>query len=188
MNKTTAVLTDFQYHTIIAAMKEGSYFFKPNPKIRACLIAQANLGMRIGDILSLTMDSIYLDGEQYRYKDFKEQKTGKPREFLIPTPVYQFLKNYCEDNKIAPDQIIFPTTEQNINAYLRRVCAYLEFENIGTHSFRKKAVQAVYEKDYDIFLAQEFAQHSTTETTKRYLHISSERMNKAIKAMVDIPQ
>lgn len=53
MNKKTKALTTEQYKEIIAAMREGSSFFRPNERAATALVLEGNLGLRISDILKL---------------------------------------------------------------------------------------------------------------------------------------
>ena len=44
MNKKTKALTTEQYKEIIAAMREGSSFFRPNERAATALVLEGNLG------------------------------------------------------------------------------------------------------------------------------------------------
>ena len=65
-NKKTVALTVEQYEDFITAMKKDSSFFRPNEQIMTALILEANLGLRIEDILNLSLDSFIKDGDRYR--------------------------------------------------------------------------------------------------------------------------
>ena len=69
-------LTTEQYKLIIATMRSGSGSLRANPRCAAVLVAEANLGMRIGDILRLRLSDIVKDGNRYRL-NITEEKTGK---------------------------------------------------------------------------------------------------------------
>lgn len=49
MNKKTLALTTEQYREIISTMREGFTGVRPNPRIAAALMLEANLGLRISD-------------------------------------------------------------------------------------------------------------------------------------------
>lgn len=68
-------------------MRKGSSFFKPNERIATCLVLEANLGLRISDILNLKMSDIIKDGDRYRL-DITEKKTSKKDHSLF---LYQFI-------------------------------------------------------------------------------------------------
>lgn len=65
-NKTTVALTQNQYKEIIETMKTGGIAFRPNDRIATALVLEANLGLRIEDILSLKISDIITDGGRYR--------------------------------------------------------------------------------------------------------------------------
>ena len=136
MNKRTVALTVEQYKNIIQTMKEGCSGCRPNHRIATALMLEGNLGLRISDILRLRLCDIIKDGERYRLSII-EQKTGKARVFTVPIALYQFIRLYCMDSHIPEDAIIFPLTERQVQKHLQIVCAYLGYEGISTHSFRK---------------------------------------------------
>ena len=73
-NKTTVALTQEQLKEIIETMRSGGAGFRPNDRIAACLILEANLGLRIEDILQLRLADFLKDGTNYRI-NIVEQKT-----------------------------------------------------------------------------------------------------------------
>lgn len=185
--KTTVALTDEQYREIIQAMRTGSSFFRPNIRIATVLILETNLGVRIEDILALRLCDIVLDAGKYRLH-IKELKTSKTRRFTVPNEVYTFIKDYCDCNNINKEDKIFPIGERTVQKYLKKVCDYLGYENISTHSFRKYAGMRLYEySNHDIFLVKEFYQHSSIATTQRYLSITPTRLEEAITQNVRLP-
>lgn len=52
------------------------HIVKPNKKIATALTLEANLGLRISDILQLRLSAIIRDGDRYRL-NIVEQKTKK---------------------------------------------------------------------------------------------------------------
>jgi integrase len=185
-NKTTVALTMEQYKEIINTMRAGGAGFRPNDRIATCLVLEANLGLRIEDILQLRLCDIVKDGANYRL-DMIEQKTKKKRTFLVPLQVYQFIYMYCDENNISKTDIIFPITERAVQKHLKKVADYLEYENIGTHSFRKFYASDVYEQNnHDIELVRDLLQHSSTATTQRYIKRSAVKLEEAIQKHIYI--
>lgn len=109
---------------------------KPNKRIATALSLEANLGLRISDILQLRLSDIIRDGDRYRL-DIVEQKTKKKREFTVPTDIYIYIQNYALENNINPVAKLFDMSERAVNKHLKLVCDYLGFSGIGSHSFRK---------------------------------------------------
>ena len=93
MNKRTIALSAEQYKEIIQTMKQGFSGCRPNERIAAALMLEANLGLRISDIVRLRLSDIVKDGERYRLSII-EQKTGKARVFTVPLALYQFIRLY----------------------------------------------------------------------------------------------
>jgi integrase len=185
-NKMTVALTRKQYEEIIRTMHEGGAGFRKNPRIATALVLEANLGLRIEDILELRLKDIIRDGSRYRL-DIHEQKTGKKRTFTVPAEIYMYIENYCLKNKVRPQDRIFPIKERGIQKYLQKVADYLGYENIGTHSFRKYYATDIYNQNgHDIALVQILLQHTSAATTQRYINISPEKVEDAIRGHIDL--
>lgn len=182
---TTRVIEETEYKEIINAIKNGykdvkGVNHKPNNAIASCLILQANLGLRIGDILNLKLNDIIKDGSHYRL-DITEQKTNKKRFFIVPMALYDFIVAYCKDNNIAADDTIFSFKERIVQRTLANVTEILGYNNISTHSFRKFAGTKIYEASgYDIEMVRAYYQHASVTTTQRYIKRSSAKMEEAM--------
>ena len=76
MNKRTVCLTEEQYENIIKTMREGTECkntkILPNNRVATALVTEANLGIRISDILNLTPDYAEKIGADYYAKDAKQ--------------------------------------------------------------------------------------------------------------------
>lgn len=181
MNKRTVALTSEQYKEIISTMKKGFTGCQANDRAATALMLEANLGLRISDIVKLRLADIVRDGERYRLS-ITEQKTGKARTFTVPLALYQFIRCYCLDNGIATDELMFPITTRAIQKQLKLVCDYLDIKGIGTHSFRKFYATEIYRNsNYNIALVQQLLQHSSAATTQRYIGIQTEEVERAIE-------
>lgn len=173
-------LTTEQYTEIIKVMRDGRGRIRANPRIAAVLIAEANLGIRIGDVLKLKLSDIVKDGKRYRL-NITEEKTGKKRRFTVPEEIYRFFCDYCTEQGIGSNEPMFPITVRGVQKHLKTVCDRLGYENISTHSFRKWYATDIYEQSgHDIILVQELLQHSSPMITRRYIGISDERVEQAI--------
>ena len=186
MNKKTTALTTEQYKAIITTMKEGSGFFRPNERVATALVLEGNLGMRISDIVKLRPCDIVSDGGRFRLS-IVEQKTGKQRVFTVPLVIQQYIENYCLRNGIKHSDLIFPITTREVQKVLARVCDYLGYEGISTHSFRKWYATEIYKNNgYDIALVQRLLQHSSAAVTQRYIGIEPQRIEKAIEGHAEL--
>lgn len=180
MNKKCVALTTEQYKEIIQTMREGFAGCRPNDRVATALVLEANLGLRISDIMTLRLNDIVRDGDRYRL-DITEQKTGKARTFTVPLVIYQWLKDYVRERNIKPDDIIFPITERAVQKQLKLVCDYLDLDGISTHSFRKYYATEIYkDSGYNIVLVQHLLQHSSAAVTQRYIGIDTAEVEAAI--------
>ena len=181
MNKKTKALTQEQYKEIIQALRQGFCGCRPNERVATALVLEANLGLRISDILKLRPCDIVRDGDRYRL-EVVEQKTGKRRIFTVPMVIQQYIENYCLRHSLRHTDIIFPITERAVQKQLAIVCDYLGYEDISTHSFRKWYATEIYKNNgYDIALVQRLLQHSSAATTQRYIGIEPQRIEQAIQ-------
>lgn len=189
---TTLAVNQDSYNRIIETIKDGytgqdGIVHRPAPHMACCLVIQANLGCRIGDILHLSLSSLVRDGDHYRM-DIIEEKTGKARRHQVPEPVYNYIRDYCEENRINPERRIFQFSERAVQKALKAATEFLDISKTSTHSFRKFAGQQVYKNSgNDIEVAREFYQHSSLTVTQSYIACSSERLTQAINSSVSLP-
>lgn len=184
MNKKTKALSKSQYELIISTIRTGftheGHIFRANDRLATLLVVQANIGVRISDILDLTLNNIVFEGSRY-HLDIIEQKTGKARTFTIPADLYIYLKRYAINNNLKSDDHLFPLSERAVQKQLKIVADHLGIEGISTHSFRKFYATEIYiNNDYDIELVRHLLQHSSSAVTQRYIGISDKRVEEAI--------
>ncbi len=190
---TTLAVNKDDYNRIIDTIQNGytgkdGVKHRPAPHMACCLVIQANLGCRIGDILHLSLSSLVSDGDHYRL-DIVEQKTGKARRHQVPEAVYSYIRAYCAENGINPERRIFQFSERSIQKALKAVTEYLDISQTSTHSFRKFAGQQVYRNSgNDIEATREFYQHGSVTTTQTYIACSSERLTQAINKSINLPR
>ena len=186
MNKKTVALTEEQYYEIIRTMQNGFLNCRPNHRIATALMLEANLGLRISDILNLKLTDIVRDRGRYRL-DIIEQKTQKGRYFTVPREVVSFLNDYALENNIQPTELLFPISKRAVQKHLHLVCDYLGYENISTHSFRKFFATNIYqENNYNIVLVMELLQHSSPAITQRYIGLSRQEVEYALQKNVKL--
>lgn len=186
MNKETIALTDEQYVKIIQTIRSGfvckdGHKVKPNNRIAVALMLEANLGLRICDILDLRLSSIIKDGERYRL-NIIEKKSGLKRDFTVPLEVYVFIQSYALENNINPAAKLFDMSERAVTKHLKLVCDHLGYSGIGSHSFRKYFATSIYVNNhYDINLVRVLLQHSSTITTQQYIGLQSKDIENALQ-------
>ena len=176
-----------EYQKLIETIRRGyigvdDIDHKPNHQVADILVLEANLGCRIGDIVNLKHSDVIYDGGRYRL-NFREQKTGKLRTFIVPQPVKEFMDGcgYGDNDRL------FKIGEYAVWKVLRSATKYLEMENVSSHSLRKYAANALYESTgHDIEAVCSFLQHSDTKITRKYIARSDAQMEKAISEIVSL--
>ena len=184
---TTEIIGTNDAAKLIKTLKEGythnGVKHRPNDQIAMILTLQANLGCRIGDIIHLTMEDIIFDGETWRL-DMTEQKTGKSRRFVIPSPVKAMIDDWTRRKNITAGRL-FTIEDHAVHKQLRAVTAYLGLKNTSGHSFRKAAALRVYhDSGEDIALTCQYLNHSSPATTLLYLRRSNKQMDELLSKSV----
>lgn len=181
MNKKTVALSSEEYERIITTIQEGvKGHFRANGRVAMALVLEANLGLRIGDILQLKLRSFIKDGSRYRL-DITEEKSGKKRTFTVPHPIYIYIENYCYRNGIDKDDLILPISSRTVQSILKMACDCLGYEGISTHSFRKYYATEIYRNNgCDIVLVQHLLQHCSPDVTRRYIGVDTQQVEDAI--------
>ena len=189
--RTRAVSRD-EFKEIIETIKTGFTFpdgrrVKPNERVATALTLQANLGLRIGDIVKLRLADIVLENGRYHLA-ITEEKTNKTRNFTVPAEVYIYIQNYALERSLKPKQLLFDLSVRTVQNHLQLTCEYLGIYGLGTHSFRKFFAQTIYENNnYDIVLIKELLQHSSVAITQRYVGVGSQRIEKALQNHIVLP-
>lgn len=186
-NMKTRPITMEEYNEIMEALALGYAGHRPNHKVAFALYLEANIGVRISDIVRLKPNSFKKKDNRY-CTDIKEKKTGKPRTFTVPYEVMNEIHKYCDKFNIKDNERIIPITERQVQKQLDFVCDYLGLEEVSTHSFRKFFAMYIYNNnDYDIELVRELLQHSNISITEKYLDVGDKRREEALAKGVKTP-
>ena len=190
MNKRTIALTEQQYIDIITAIKSGfchdNREYKPNERIATALTLEANMGMRISDILNLRFCDIIKDGDRYRL-NISEIKTGKERAFTVPGEIREYINAYRIRNRMSERQRLFDLSERQIQKHLQAACDYLGIDGVSTHSFRKYFATQIYVNNgYNIELVRQLLQHSSAAVTQKYIGIQQKQVEDALKGHIKL--
>lgn len=180
----TVAATEEQYKLIVSTLRKGfthnGIVHKSNTKVAFAVILEANLGVRISDIVKLRLEDIVRNGSTYQL-NIIEQKTGKERNYIVPDQLYNYIKEYCMENNIGDHARIINITERAVQMLVKECVSFLGLENISTHSFRKMSAINMYENSgHDVALVQQFLQHASSSTTMVYIKKSSAQMDNAI--------
>ena len=183
---TSIPITETQHAEIMKAMNENTLFYKRNPQVIAILITESSTGLRLGDVLSLTLSQFRASDKGYRLK-IKEKKTGKERDVPIPAELYAYLTEYAMSRGRKRDQTIFTLTPRAVTKYIKKVTDYLGLENVSSHSWRKMYCLQIYEKSgNDLVAVQQAMLHSSLAVTQRYLNRRSEKLESILQKHCNI--
>ncbi len=136
----------------------------------------------------MRLSSIVKDGDRYRL-DIIEKKTKKKRQFTIPAEIYTFIQEYAINRGLKKDDLLFDITARQVQKHIQLVVNYLGIEgDISTHSFRKMGATEVYKHEKDIFIIKELLQHSSIQTSEKYINIRREAVERAIANHIKLPK
>lgn len=185
-NKRCRSLDKEEYTKLILAIRNGvvredGTRIKANPRVAMALMLEANLGLRIGDIVKLRLSSIVYESGKY-HLDIVEQKTGRKRLFTVPTEVYSAMQSYALEMGIGPKAKLFDITVRGIQIHLQQVCKELGIEGVSTHSFRKFFAMSIYnDNGYNLELVRVLLQHSSVVVSQHYLSVSNQQVELALR-------
>lgn len=188
--KATRPLDIEEYEQIINLCKSGFTYgdkntgrrkkFRPNPSLAFALALQATLGFRASDIVNLKVE----DFNRSKFS-IKEIKTGKWQNRDLGENIYNKFLEYVVENKLSKSDYIYPNKVRNMQQQLKIITDYLDYKNIGTHSFRKLFAHTLYEESgHDIELVRHVLNHSDIKTTMRYLGVSMKKL-KEVTTKID---
>lgn len=141
-----------------------------------------NTGLRIGDILTLKVSDV--KGKAHII--IKEQKTDKPKRFLINSQLEQEINKFILN--MGNDEFLFKSS--NSDKAISRVQAYrilnhaadmVGLVEVGTHTMRKTFGYWHYQKYKDVAVLQDIFNHSAPSVTLRYIGINDDIKDDTIK-------
>lgn len=191
-NKKTRAIDKNEFELIITTIKQGFITatgerVKPNMRIATALTLQANLGLRIGDIVKLKLSDIVYESGRY-HLDITEEKTKKKRTFTVPSEVYTYLQGYALEMGIKPKGRLFSLTVRTIQNHLKLVCNYLGITGVSTHSMRKFFAMSIYRANgCDVELVRALLNHSSVAVTQHYLSVEPKLVEQALQKHIVLP-
>lgn len=143
------------------------------------------VGLRISDILKFKVRDV----RDKKYVTIREQKTNKERKFPINDEFLPVLNRYVRGK---PDyEYLFqsrqgsnkPITRQQAYNILRGAAEHFGLESIGTHTLRKTFGYHMYQQTHDAVTIQKILNHSDISITLRYIGITQDTKDAAIKKL-----
>ena len=171
-----------EYMTIITLCQKGftykdesgiDHIFRPNKQLAMTFMLQANLGLRISDVLKLKPSTFKNDK-----LEVIEKKTGKLQYRTINRNLKELIYEYALENNIKSNDYLIQVKVRAIQKQLSIIANYLNLTNISSHSFRKLFGVTVYNQtNGNIELLKELFNHSSISTTQRYIKVSQKQID-----------
>lgn len=143
--------------------------------------------LRISDILKLRV--VDVKNKNYIYK--REMKTGKEQKIPINPVLKKILDNYIYEMSdyeyLLPSRqcnakgFYGPITRQQAYNIMTKIAKEFKLEKIGCHTLRKTFGFHYYQDTKDLAVLQDIFNHSDISITKRYIGLTQEMKNDAIK-------
>ena len=178
-----------EYMTIITLCQKGftykdeygvKHIFRPNKQLAMTFMLQANLGLRISDVLKLKPSTFKNDK-----LEVIEKKTGKLQYRTINRNLKELIYEYALENNIKSNDYLIQVKVRAIQKQLAIIANYLNLTNISSHSFRKLFGVTVYNQtNGNIELLKELFNHSNISTTQRYIKVSQKQIDE-ISSSID---
>lgn len=139
-------------------------------------------GLRISDVLKFKVKDV----RGKRGYNIRETKTGKQKTYDWNRNLKKELDKYIENKD--DNEYLFksrqgnkPITRQRAYQIIKMSCKECGVENVGTHTLRKTFGYHTYKNTKDIGLLMDMFNHSEEVITLRYIGLTQEMGNKAIK-------
>jgi len=156
------------------------YLKKQNLRDYLLFVLGINSGLRISDLLSLTIDDV---------KDIdriilREKKTGKPKDFPLSDICKKAIQEYLTTTNVDSGWLF---KSQRRDCPITRIQAYRIInkaarvigikEAIGTHTLRKTFGYWAHKNGADITKIQKLLNHSTPDITLAYIGITKDDLD-----------
>lgn len=147
-----------------------------NPTFGLLVIAGINLGLRIGDLLSLTYNDLRQD-----VVTIVEKKTGKKRQLRVNQNIHSAMEYFKEENgafNAFRSQKGTVYSSQQVNRLMKQ---HFKGPNITSHSLRKTFGRQVWNNNQQsekalLYLSEVF-NHTSVAITKKYLGLRQEELD-----------
>ena len=162
----------------------SDYLGKTSERNRIMFLFGIYVGIRVSDILELRVRDV----RDKKSVSIREKKTGKEKIFPINDELRPELNKYIKEKEDY--EWLFPS-RQGIG-HLSRCQAYnilneagqrFGLDRIGTHTMRKTFGYHFYQQTHDIATLQKIFNHASPQITLRYIGISQDMQDAAIRRL-----
>jgi len=188
-HKEPNYLTPEEYEALIAAVRRAATPFYLARDL-AIVITFLNTGVRLSELVGLTLNSINLESSNAFIK--VRGKGDKQRTIPLNDNVAATLRKYIEKRPEVETNSLYisrlgkglctRSVYHLIKRYLKE--AGIKKEQVGVHSLRHTFSASLLSQGVNLFSIQKLLGHSKLETTSRYLHINDADLRDAVDRLV----
>ena len=184
IQKTTTTFLPWEtYLSLVAKLERDK-----NYKFCLLLAIGVNTGLRIGDLLKLTVSDV-MNGDTFK---IQEGKTRKERNIKINKDLRELLNRVIPKYiQVDKNQLLFlnkygtkAIDKSYVNVKFKEICKHYKIKvdgNISSHTFRKTLGRRVAEvhnySDQSFLMLSKLFNHSNTTVTRTYLGITEEEIH-----------
>ncbi len=152
-----------------------------------------NTGIRIGDLLNLTVENVWNGEEVNEFLFIAEHGNHKEKVIYLNNNVREAISTYLLDSGLTGNDYLFksknydkPITRQQAYRIINKAAREVGIQaQVGTHTIRKTFGYHAYSKGIAISILQSIFGHASPSQTLRYIGIDKER-EKQIKVDVNL--
>ena len=171
-------LTREEYERLVSTAHE-----RGNTRLAMLIQTICATGIRISELAAITVECLAVGRAVVRNK-------GKERSIIISQDLEKGLRQYCAKRKILSGPIFItrtgrPLDRSNIWRMLKKLAkiAKVNAEKVFPHNLRHLFARIYYDKTHDISRLADLLGHSSIETTRIYVAVSSKTERTQVNAL-----
>lgn len=185
--KEASYLNDEEYQRLMQTVRDTAtpYYWQRDLAIVTIFL---HTGIRLSELVSLTLNSIDLSEGTILIHG----KGNKQRRLPLNKEVALVIEKYLSKRpKVEVENLFISKLGKGLSSrsvyhlikhYLKK--AGIKKEKLGVHSLRHSFGASLLNKGVNLVVIQELLGHTKLETTRRYLHINSSDLRKAVDILV----
>lgn len=180
-----------------SVLKSGTY----GPRNELLFSIGINTAYRISDLRQLKLsDVLHVFRGKVKVRDYlemKEQKTKKNNSILIQKKLQRAILEYVDENFYEEiqnhdfDHYLFPSrlgedqplSRKRLWAIIHDAADAVGLKRVGPHSMRKTFGYFLYKNNTPMAIIQDLLNHSSEKETLRYIGITQEDKDTAVKSL-----
>ena len=187
--KEPSYLTQTEYQDLIAAVKFNAAPWYL-PRDLAIVILLLGTGIRLSELVGLTLDRVNLDRDNRNIK--VRGKGDKERIIPLTNEVSGFLEQYLrkrpdvESNHLFISRLGSELHARSVYGLVKKYlgAAGIKKSRVAVHTLRHTFGASLLNSGANLVVIQELLGHKKLETTRRYLHINNIDLRNAVDKLV----